>query len=439
MHSISIVFACLACVGDARRAQAVSNMRSILTGQSFAKDEHVTTGSSNPLLALAMLLVELSPEASFMPSGSSFVSRPVVLGGQHRHGGRAPVMTFKRAKDELSDEQKKIAAEYLLDNSTPTNEAGFNQVKADATYNLMIDALMGTQEDLAEAIEKNYHMIDLNVLKKLQEKATEEGDPKIQERAQEVLAAIRADADRRTIEATKTMEYLFDSPSPQVMDGKMAALCRQGKVDNVLQELLIANKQMAEQAGEQGKNAVRAINDLLERIKIETDKSVAPPVRLFRQLLREDDLEKRRELLKEKLAPKKGTNVLIAGEDKKDSIQDRKPEVESKDLFEVLEQIKSRFGNVDENYDSGFVQRVEDIIDDAEAVTKILSGGKIPTREERLDYAHNVERVSIWDLAAMEEEAHEQGKMAVWEEDAQQQFARQEERARKASGEENGQ
>ena len=49
---------------------------------------------------------------------------------------------------------------------------------------------------------------------------------------------------------------------------------------------------------------------------------------------------------------------------------------------------------------------------------------------KQLDMAWNSKTVSVWDLGQVEEEAHEQGKLAVWEEEAQQQLARQEEASR---------
>ena len=41
--------------------------------------------------------------------------------------------------------------------------------------------------------------------------------------------------------------------------------------------------------------------------------------------------------------------------------------------------------------------------------------------------------VSVWDLEQVEEEAADQGNMAMWEQDAQDQFQRQETEQRKAS------
>ena len=40
--------------------------------------------------------------------------------------------------------------------------------------------------------------------------------------------------------------------------------------------------------------------------------------------------------------------------------------------------------------------------------------------------------VSVWDLEQVEEEAHQDGRMAVWEQEAQDQMARQDQRDRQA-------
>ena len=47
--------------------------------------------------------------------------------------------------------------------------------------------------------------------------------------------------------------------------------------------------------------------------------------------------------------------------------------------------------------------------------------------------AWNQASVSVWDLEAVEEEAHQEGKLAVWEEEAQAQMARQDSAMRKSA------
>lgn len=62
-------------------------------------------------------------------------------------------------------------------------------------------------------------------------------------------------------------------------------------------------------------------------------------------------------------------------------------------------ELKARFGNVDENYDTGFVQRLLKIADEAEAVALDLAGGKELSSREQQDMAWERSFVSVWDLA----------------------------------------
>ena len=69
----------------------------------------------------------------------------------------------------------------------------------------------------------------------------------------------------------------------------------------------------------------------------------------------------------------------------------------------------------------------------AEGIALDLAGGKEVSAKQAQDMAWNQASVSVWDLAQVEEEAHQDGKLAVWEEEAQAQMARQDSAMRKSS------
>ena len=94
--------------------------------------------------------------------------------------------------------------------------------------------------------------------------------------------------------------------------------------------------------------------------------------------------------------------------------------------------MKFRFGNVDEQFDTGFVKKLEVISDEAEAVALELAGGKELSAKEAQDLAWNRQTVSVWDLEQVENEAAQDGNFAVWEKEAQEQMARQESAQREA-------
>ena len=116
--------------------------------------------------------------------------------------------------------------------------------------------------------------------------------------------------------------------------------------------------------------------------------------------------------------------VDAAGNDDKGD-DDTSPDVSPRELAAAIAELKQRFGNVDEGYDTGFVSKLEQIADEAEQVALDLAGGEELTSKQQQDMMWDRGTVSVWDLEQVEEEAHQDGKMAVWEEEAQAQMARQ--------------
>ena len=95
------------------------------------------------------------------------------------------------------------------------------------------------------------------------------------------------------------------------------------------------------------------LTKLQNRVREELDKRLPPAPALLRRLLRMDDSEARRALLKEKMAPKQVSKIQIAGVGgETQEPEDPKPDVPPKEMAEAIKEIKMRFGNVDENYDS---------------------------------------------------------------------------------------
>ena len=88
----------------------------------------------------------------------------------------------------------------------------------------------------------------------------------------------------------------------------------------------------------------------------------------------------------------------------------------------ALLELKQRFGNVDENYDTGFVKKLEMVGDEAEAIALELAGGKEVSAQEQQDMMWNRGTVSVFELEKVEDQAHEEGKLAVWEKEAQDQI-----------------
>ena len=106
--------------------------------------------------------------------------------------------------------------------------------------------------------------------------------------------------------------------------------------------------------------------------------------------------------------------------DDKGEEKDLTPDVDPRDLAKALTDLKLRFGNVDENFDTGFIKKVEMITEEAEEVALELAGGREITAQEQQDMMWNAQTVSVWDLEAMEDEADQNNQVPVWSDEGQQ-------------------
>lgn len=323
-----------------------------------------------------------------------------------------------------------VRAAVRLDQAAPQGRVGMadgpqQRISAEETYRVMFKTLLETENPIADEVSKNYALFDYGFMTRLEkmQAEVEAGSPQ-SERLAEVSAALSAEMSRRMGEAAETLRMVLQSPSAIVMEGKMAGLARQGKIDDALLQLLEANLQQAKAAGEAGAAAVAALTKLQARVQEEVDKKVPPDVQLLRRLLRMDSKPARMELLKEKMSPKQRSQLVIAGSvsdaTKTDlKTEDTAPEIDPRALAQAFTNLKARFGNVDESYDTGFMKKVEAIAEEAEEVALEIAGGKEITAREQQDMMWERGTVSVWDLEQVENQAHEQGGYAVWEKEGQ--------------------
>jgi len=82
-------------------------------------------------------------------------------------------------------------------------------------------------------IEKVYPMVDYHFLKELDERIFKaEGEDLA--RLKEAKVAINAEMAKRMQEAAEAMKDLVQSPTPVIMEGKIAGLARSGRLDDAL-------------------------------------------------------------------------------------------------------------------------------------------------------------------------------------------------------------
>ena len=322
---------------------------------------------------------------------------------------------------------------FSMGNTPMPGQEGSNmKIQSEETYGMMLSTLLKTEKPIKGEISANYAMVDYQFLQKLED-AIAEGKDENKVRLAEIKEAVNEEMASRMQAAAEALRDVLTSPTPVIMEGKIAGLARQGRLDDAVMQLLQANLEQAEAAGEQGKGAVAVMTKLKNRVQTEMDTKLAPPMALLRQLLRMDDPVARESLLRDKMAPKQAASVILtdmSGNENKE--EDLSPDVPPRLLAQAIGELKSRFGNVDESYDTGFVQRLEAIGEEAEAVALALAGGKELTAQQQQDMMWEKAFVSVWDLEQVEEEAHQDGRMAVWEQEAQDQMARQDQRDRQA-------
>uniref|UniRef100_A0A7S4B5Z4 Uncharacterized protein n=1 Tax=Chrysotila carterae TaxID=13221 RepID=A0A7S4B5Z4_CHRCT len=296
-------------------------------------------------------------------------------------------------------------------------------IKSDETYGIMMKTLLETEKPIAQEIAANYGLIDYAFLQQLEARLKLDREDE-RERLATIRDAVSAEMRKRMEVATETLRSILSSPTPVVMEGKMAGLARQGKVDDALLQLLEANLQQAKAAGEAGKGAVMALSKLQSRVQEELDKKLSPPAALLRKLLRTDSRPARLQILKEKMQVKPKSNIVVSSSlevkaPSKEDMEENKPEVDPRDLSRAIAELKQRFGNVDEMYDTGFVKKVETITAEAEEMALELAGGREVTAREQQDMMWQSGSVSVWDLEQIEEQAREQNGYAVWEPEGQ--------------------
>lgn len=372
-----------------------------------------------PLLMPIVLLV--------LPSVAAY---SCVTAGPHCTSGLSRPVAARAAVHAVAPPAEDGSA-AMAERMSAMTESG--RIMSTETYGVMLSTLLNTNENLEAQISANYAMVDYAFLQRLEELIGQGNEENI-ERLRDIKTAVNSEMAKRMTAAAQAMKDLVTSPTPIVMEGKIAALARQGRIDDALMQLLEANKQQAEAAGEAGAGAVRVLSRLQQRVQTEMDTKLPKQVSLLRRLLRMDDADARQKLLREKMKPKQGSSGILLSTVSKQEQEDAKstePDVPPRLLAAAIQDIKLRFGNVDEQYDTGFVKRLEEIAEEAEAIALDLAGGKELSARQAQDMAWDQASVSVWDLEQVEEEAHAEGKLAVWEDEAQAQMARQDSAMRK--------
>lgn len=219
------------------------------------------------------------------------------------------------------------ARSALVRMQMPEQGAQFNSGE---TYNIMLSTLLKTEKSIKGEISANYAMVDYGFLQRLcaharalvsapprgplaateiscgvpcaccSDEAIAKGGDDL-ERLTEIKAACNEEMAQRMNAAAEALREVLTSPTPVIMEGKIAGYARQGRIDDAMMQLLEANLQQAKAAGEQGAGAVSVMTKLQERVRTELDAKLPPPMALLRRLMRMNDPVARETLLREKV------------------------------------------------------------------------------------------------------------------------------------------
>jgi len=327
------------------------------------------------------------------------VSHSLLRSGSVR---RVPVTHMK-----LEDDSPQREAPQIPQMDAEQRERGYNAL---LEMILAAESINVTQIDMVKA---SYEKIDYAFMEKLNERiGSTEGEEKAS--LTNIQQLVNVEMQERMSRAANALKKLL-SAGPGGMFKMLPDYMQRGLLDEPLLLLLEANIKQAQEAG--AEPAANLMSRLMQQVRLEIDKKVEPEVRLLRELLRIDSSEARKELLKQKIAPKE-VQILIAGA--RDTPQSTEPEVKIRKFAQALVKLKGQFGNMGEGSNDGLIAKLEDIANEAEAVAREFGTGSDMTPQELQDLMWEKGSVSVWDLEKVEEEAQQSGGVAPWEDENEQ-------------------
>uniref|UniRef100_A0A6T8J2K2 Uncharacterized protein n=1 Tax=Proboscia inermis TaxID=420281 RepID=A0A6T8J2K2_9STRA len=285
-----------------------------------------------------------------------------------------------------------------------------------STYEKLVAKLLPpyrTGESVETVTAKNYDKFDAQLMKVLTERAENgDGDSKA------VMQALAMEQAARMMAATEKLKTILGMGDPMRMEGAIVKMCRNDEVDETLLLLLEANAVQAEQAGAIG--AAELMRKLKNRADAEKDKNASSKeIKLLRQLLREDNPEKRQEILTDAFTPKESLIVPGTAENAARAVdgeapEDEKPmpEVPPPDFINCCKAVMLNFGNVSDGKQD-LSGKVKIIASEAEVVATRIYGQGMSSREQQ-DRAWKDSTRSIFDLETLEIEAERMGVTAPW-------------------------
>lgn len=267
----------------------------------------------------------------------------------------------------------------------------------------------------ASIVYNNYDQFDAQFIKVLNERAMN-GDAD----SQAVIDALSMEQQNRVNIATENLRDVLSKGEPMRMEGAIVRLAKESKIDETFLLLLEANADQARAAGAIG--PAELMTKLRKRAMAEKDKqSASKEIKLLRQLLREDNKNRREDLLTEAFTPKEalivpGTAANAAKAIDGEAPEDEKPmpDVPPPDFINCCKAVLLNFGNLNIDEERGDLSvQIKQIASEAEVVATRIYGKGMSPREQQ-DRAWKEQTTSIFDLETLEIDAEQRGETAPW-------------------------
>jgi hypothetical protein len=249
---------------------------------------------------------------------------------------------------------------HLLASEHSPSAAG----QTNPVHDKLIDALTTPKDgNLTSAVEDLLDMCDNSFLEHLREKIVEAGpESEWGNQLTEVATSISAAMQRRLVRADSNLrEILGLAPDIKAMEAGVRRLLRSGTLDMPFMVVLMMNLAQAQEAGEGAENAVKVLNHLNTFIMELQDAAVSAEVRLLRRLVRAEDAEERRVMLRDNL------NLPGTGRGEDEDDKGVLPDDLRKALSELKEQA-SQIGGSGLNLEDDMVTSLQDLEDMVNAV-----------------------------------------------------------------------
>eukprot|EP00871_Galdieria_phlegrea_P002209 jgi/Galph1/298/GphlegSOOS_G5107.1 len=269
-----------------------------------------------------------------------------------------------------------------------------------ASYDSLIDSLVN-RDNLRSAVEAEYENLDGYFMERLETRIKEARD-ELSDKLVFLRNTVQDLVQDRMKAAATRLENALRCGSPDIIEKKFEEMNERGEIDTAFVLLLSANIEEARK--HKAFEAVRVFQKLQNKVAELKDRKTSPEVALVRQLLRTESAEARAEVLTKALTP--GPKLYLAD----GSLSESKAAVDGRKFVKVLKKLKEDFGNLDID----LVRKIDALIIESEKVAMEIFG-VTETDIEAMQNDAFQQRLSIWELAEMEERYEKMGKQPPWQ------------------------